>query len=647
MLEHERLKTPPNSSGSTAAATNIEGAGAGGDPGGSGSANDEAWIHPVPCNDMFAWNTHLVQPILAAGKAGSGGSHSQRLAQRWVMPIIHGYAEQRQLSLVDGRQLTVTLIGRRSRFFAGTRYLRRGCSTDGDVANEVETEQILALSPRVVKSGRKTGGEGITYSSMVQVRGSIPIFWHHTNLMAAKPDVKIESVDPEYRVTRRHFNRLFERYGKHVTVLSLIRQNEKKPLEALLGSALAHAVASLNQSLSNRRSVRSSVVAASSSWLVSSFQGDGDGSAAGMNGGGSGSDGSEGVLTSEEEGEEGEEGKEEKQGKEGARGGVQNQRERAVESPGSSHATMVPAVALASNAVDTADASNNSGSGGSEEGRGGEGDGKSIDEIQQLRANFKPSQSGRHITRTEVSAPPAAVPTGASTTPTLRPLPPPSSPASRAATAAAAKDVQSEVPFIKRLDQVSEAGRLDERHVTSNSDEAAALLPIDYLTYDLISHMKANQSASVFDALAQISDTIFPQIGLFYAPAGVGAALLDAAGYRGAHNHPPRSGGGGSGDETEREIRVQIMDRVLEADRQREGGIAKRGGRRAWNKPLLQFGVLRTNCVDCLDRTNVAQFRYAAAQEHHICCDVLLTRPLPSLLDPGYQLCEALINLPA
>ena len=26
---------------------------------------------------------------------------------------------------------------------------------------------------------------------------------------------------------------------------------------------------------------------------------------------------------------------------------------------------------------------------------------------------------------------------------------------------------------------------------------------------------------------------------------------------------------------------------------------------------LLQCGVLRTNCVDCLDRTNVAQFCYA------------------------------------
>jgi phosphatidylinositol 3,5-bisphosphate 5-phosphatase len=28
---------------------------------------------------------------------------------------------------------------------------------------------------------------------------------------------------------------------------------------------------------------------------------------------------------------------------------------------------------------------------------------------------------------------------------------------------------------------------------------------------------------------------------------------------------------------------------------------------------LLQKGVLRTNCIDCLDRTNVAQFSYGLA----------------------------------
>ena len=33
--------------------------------------------------------------------------------------------------------------------------------------------------------------------------------------------------------------------------------------------------------------------------------------------------------------------------------------------------------------------------------------------------------------------------------------------------------------------------------------------------------------------------------------------------------------------------------------------------------PLFQKGVLRTNCIDCLDRTNVAQYAYGLAALGH------------------------------
>ena len=44
---------------------------------------------------------------------------------------------------VLGRVFTITLIGRRSRLFAGTRYLKRGVNDEGNVANDVEVEQIV------------------------------------------------------------------------------------------------------------------------------------------------------------------------------------------------------------------------------------------------------------------------------------------------------------------------------------------------------------------------------------------------------------------------------------------------------------------------------------------------------------------------
>jgi hypothetical protein len=41
-------------------------------------------------------------------------------SERWVTPLVHGFWQQRSLSIL-GRALTVTLIARRSRHFAGTR----------------------------------------------------------------------------------------------------------------------------------------------------------------------------------------------------------------------------------------------------------------------------------------------------------------------------------------------------------------------------------------------------------------------------------------------------------------------------------------------------------------------------------------------
>ena len=43
---------------------------------------------------------------------------------------------------VNGHEVSITLLARRSRHHAGTRYLKRGANTNGDVANDVEIEQV-------------------------------------------------------------------------------------------------------------------------------------------------------------------------------------------------------------------------------------------------------------------------------------------------------------------------------------------------------------------------------------------------------------------------------------------------------------------------------------------------------------------------
>lgn len=79
----------------------------------------------------------------------------------WTMPVIHGFWQQRTIEAL-GRMLRVTLVARRSRQFAGTRYRRRGINSSGHVANDVETEQI-------VYAGRDWGTGFPVVSSVVQV----------------------------------------------------------------------------------------------------------------------------------------------------------------------------------------------------------------------------------------------------------------------------------------------------------------------------------------------------------------------------------------------------------------------------------------------------------------------------------------------
>lgn len=47
------------------------------------------------------------------------------------------------------------------------------------------------------------------------------------------------------------------------------------------------------------------------------------------------------------------------------------------------------------------------------------------------------------------------------------------------------------------------------------------------------------------------------------------------------------------------------------------GGNNIANGNHSVKPPMVQKGVLRTNCIDCLDRTNVAQYAYGLAALGH------------------------------
>ncbi|XP_073708960.1 polyphosphoinositide phosphatase [Garra rufa] len=122
----------------------------------------------------YVWNVRLLEKV------------KDIVHPDWLLYIIHGFCGQSKL-LIYGRPVYVTLIARRSSRFAGTRFLKRGANCEGDVANEVETEQIIHDASVM----SLTAGSS---SSCVQVRGSVPLYWSQDiSTMMPKPPIRSQS----------------------------------------------------------------------------------------------------------------------------------------------------------------------------------------------------------------------------------------------------------------------------------------------------------------------------------------------------------------------------------------------------------------------------------------------------------------------
>lgn len=133
--------------------------------------------------------------------------------------------------------------------FAGisTEFIRSvRCELQGHVANEVETEQIVHSG--LLTAFPPPGRPG--YTSFVQHRGSIPLFWSQdASNLTPKPPIGIDRRDPFYEAAAKHFNWMMDRYGGPVVVLNLVKMREAVPRESLVGNELANAISYLNQFL--------------------------------------------------------------------------------------------------------------------------------------------------------------------------------------------------------------------------------------------------------------------------------------------------------------------------------------------------------------------------------------------------------------
>ncbi|VAI83808.1 unnamed protein product [Triticum turgidum subsp. durum] len=177
---------------------------------------------------MFVWNEFLTR-----------GVRNILESTCWTVALVYGFFKQDKIK-ISGKDTMLTLIARRSRHYAGTRYLRRGVNEEGRVANDVETEQLVfddTLGPEQI-------------SSVVQNRGSIPLFWsQETSKLIIKPDIILHEKDNNYEATRLHFENLRRRYGDPIIILNLIKTRERRPRESTLRQEFDKAIKIINNGL--------------------------------------------------------------------------------------------------------------------------------------------------------------------------------------------------------------------------------------------------------------------------------------------------------------------------------------------------------------------------------------------------------------
>lgn len=165
-----------------------------------------------PWNENFLWNYSLIKEFFSVVKD-----------KQWVTPVIHGYVNWSNFD-IQSKLFSVILIARRSRHFAGTRYLKRGLNEGGKVANFVEVEQILY--------SEKSKDDKPLISSFVQVRGSVPLFWtQDPNPLVTKPDIILNTADVDYMATKRHIADLFQQYSYPLIFFNLTKKGDSREVK--------------------------------------------------------------------------------------------------------------------------------------------------------------------------------------------------------------------------------------------------------------------------------------------------------------------------------------------------------------------------------------------------------------------------------
>ncbi|UJR10843.1 hypothetical protein I4U23_015031 [Adineta vaga] len=156
----------------------------------------------ICADDRFFWNRQMLNELIKQ-------ADREHFDTRWIQPIIMGYLNECNFQVNDGTNAQLILISRRNRHRAGVRMHCRGIDEDGNVANYVETEQILRTSTNIM--------------SFVMIRGSVPFYWSQPGIRYRPPPKIDRSFNESHEAFIKHIDEQLERTkGNQLVLISLV-----------------------------------------------------------------------------------------------------------------------------------------------------------------------------------------------------------------------------------------------------------------------------------------------------------------------------------------------------------------------------------------------------------------------------------------
>ena len=142
----------------------------------------------------------------------------------FIFPVINGFFGARDIQKdnedISQNDTHFILIARKDDRRSGMRFLIRGADSNGNVANSVESEEIITF---------KDNEGNINICSFVEVRGSIPLIWEQEPNFQLNPKIKpSDDFGKNCEVFKLYIEEMFDNYGNICCINLIDRKKDQE-----------------------------------------------------------------------------------------------------------------------------------------------------------------------------------------------------------------------------------------------------------------------------------------------------------------------------------------------------------------------------------------------------------------------------------